>query len=174
VHAVLKKVLAKLDKAKEERPKMNAICFPAKGQSIAYARGESMTVETTALTVLAMVKNGQFPNQVNKAMTYLLKTREGGGHWGSPQATILALKALIAAAEGQKQKGTTPFVVKVNGKKVAEGKVTEKNADVLQQFDLREYVKVGKNTVAIETKGETGMVYQIVGRHYLPHTKVKE
>jgi hypothetical protein len=171
---VLKKVLKKLDGMQQRKPEWKAICFPAGGQSLCYARGDSLTVETTALVTLAMLKNGQFSNSVNQSLAYLLKSKGAYGHWGSTQATILALKALIASAGGAQHKGTTPFVIKVNGKAVANGQVTEKNADVLQQFDLREHLKVGANEVAIEVKGETGLMYQVVGRHFEPHKKGKE
>src|SRR5262249_15618631 len=59
-HAALTKVLKKLDDMKKEKPEWKAACFPAGGQSLAFARGDSLTVETTALTVLAMLKSGQF------------------------------------------------------------------------------------------------------------------
>ena len=56
-----------------------------------------------------MLKNGQFPNDVNKALAYLVKSKDPSGTWGSTSATILSLKALITAAGGTQQKGTTPF-----------------------------------------------------------------
>jgi hypothetical protein len=168
---VLTKLLKKLEAKKERKPEWKAVCFPAKGQSLAYARDESLTVETTALAVLAMIKNGQFPNSVNDALTYLVKSKGPGGCWGSTQATILSLKALVAGAGGTPPKTTTPFIIKVNGKEVASGKVTPKNADVLQQFDLREHVKVGRNEVTVEAKGETSLMYQVVGRHFEPWKK---
>src|SRR4051812_4700306 len=64
-HEVLTKVLKKLEQRKQEKPEWKAACFPAPGQSLAYARGDSLTVETTALAVLAMLKSGQFTNSVN-------------------------------------------------------------------------------------------------------------
>ncbi len=110
-HDVLVRILKKLDAMQQPRPEWKAINFPTTGQSLAYARGESLTVETTALTVLAMLKNGQFPNDVNKALVYLVKSKGPGGTWGSTSATILSLKALITAAGGTQQKGTTPFTI---------------------------------------------------------------
>jgi hypothetical protein len=169
--AVVKRVLQKLDAKKQREPEWKAVRFPAGGQSLSYARGDGLTVETTALAVLAMLKSGQFTNSVNEALTYLVKTRGAHGTWGGTQATILALKALLAGLGGAQHKGTTPFVLKVDGKQVAAGKVTEANADVLQQFDLREHLKPGANEVAIEVKGETGLMYQVVGRHFVSHKK---
>jgi hypothetical protein len=170
-HAVLMKVLQKLEKQKHEVPEWKAISYPAGGQSLGYARGDSMTVETTALAVLAMLKSGQFTNDVNKAMIYLVKSKDSAGTWGSTQATILALKALVRGAEGAKQQGTAGFTITVNGKEAGKGEVTEKNADVLQLFDLKEHLQLGRNEVTIEVNGETNLMYQVVGRHFEPWKK---
>src|SRR5262249_20885533 len=164
-------VLQKLDKLRKDKPEWKACCFPAAGQSLTYARGDRVTIETTALTALAMMKTGQFANSANQALTYLIKSKDPNGTWGSTQATILALKALVVAAGGPKQEGKASFVVKVNGQKAAEGEITPENADVMQLFDLKDQTKVGANEVTIEVKGETGLMYQIVGRHYEPWKK---
>jgi hypothetical protein len=165
-HEVLTKVLQKLEKQKQDKPEWKACFFPAKGQSLAYARGDSLTVETTALAVLAMLKNGQFSNSVNRALVYLIKSKGSSGTWGSTSATILSLKALVAAAGGPQQKGTASFSILVNGKEVQKGEVNEQNADVMQLFDLTEHVRTGRNEVTLQVKGETGLMYQVVGRHY--------
>jgi hypothetical protein len=172
-HAALVKLLKKLDEKKHEVTEWKAISFPAGGQSLSYAHGDSLTVETTALAVLAMLKNGQFATDCNKALIYLVKSKDPNGTWGSTQATILALKALVASTGGTKQKDTVDFVIKVNGKEAATGQVTEKNADVLQLFDLKEHLKQGANSVTLEVKGETNLMYQIVGRHFEPYQKAE-
>src|SRR6516165_5392710 len=168
-HEVLTKVLQKLEQMKQAKPEWKAVCYPAKGQSLSYARDDSLTVETTALAVLAMLKSGQFTNSVNQGLTYLIKSKGPHGAWGSTQATILALKALVAGAGGPKQQGKATFTVTVNGKDAAKGQVTEDNADVLQQFDLKEHVRPGANEVTVEVKGETNLMYQVVGRHFEPY-----
>ena len=110
--------------------------------------------------------SGQFPNDLNKALVYLVKSQGPGGTWGSTSATVLSLKALIRAAGGARQKGTATFAIAVNGKEAAKGEITEKNADVMQVFDLKDFVRPGANEVTIDVAGETGAMYQIVGRHY--------
>src|SRR5690606_20386884 len=68
---------------------------------------------------------------------------------------------------------TTPFVIKLNGVQVAKGEVTEKNADVLQQFDLSGKMnQSGTNEVTIEVEGETALMYQVVSRHFEPWDKL--
>ena len=161
-------VLKKLDGLKKDKPEWKAASFPCGGVSLAYSHGDSATVEATALTALAMLRTNQFTNSANQALMYLVKSKDASGTWGSTQATILSLKALVAGLGGAKQKGKAEFVVTVNGKEAGKGEVTEDNADVMQLFDLREFTKVGANEVEIEVKGETNMMYQVVGRHFAP------
>jgi uncharacterized protein YfaS (alpha-2-macroglobulin family) len=86
--------LTRLDKLRKELPEWRAVNFPGKSTSLTYARGDGVTIETTALAAYAMIKTGQFTTSANQALTYLVKTKQGDGTWGSTQATILSLKAL--------------------------------------------------------------------------------
>ena len=63
-------------------PRVEGDLLPGAGQSLTYAHGDSVTVETTALAVLAMMKTGQFTNSVNKALTYLVKSKDAARHLG--------------------------------------------------------------------------------------------
>src|SRR5262245_25039028 len=163
--------LQRLDKLRKEIPEWKAINFPGRGTSLSYARGDSVAVETTALAALAMIRTGQITNSVNQALTYLVKSKEGNGTWGSTQATILALKALVAGTGGQEQKDPAHFVISVGGKEVARSKVDKDNADVMQTFDLKGLAQPGANEVAIDVTGESNLMYQIVGRHFTPWKK---
>jgi uncharacterized protein YfaS (alpha-2-macroglobulin family) len=174
-------VLRRLENLKKDVPDWKAINFPvAGGQSLSYARGDSVTIETTALAALAMMKSGQFTNSVNKALTYIVKSKDPNGTWGSTQATILSLKALVAGLSGSKQQGKASFQILVNGKKAAQGEVTEENSDVMQVFDLTGQPVAhapcsdglrGRNNVEIQVQGETNMMYQLVGRYFEPWQK---
>ena len=164
-------VLRRLEKLRKDMPQWKACCYPAAGQSLTYARGDSVTIETTALATLAMIKGGQFVNSVNQSLTYLVKSKAPNGTWGSTSATILALKALVAGAGGPKQEGKATFVVRVDGQKAAEGTVTEENADVLQAFDLKGHAGPGRHEVSIDVAGTTNLMYQVVGRYYEPWKK---
>src|SRR5262249_28018051 len=164
-------VLQKLDNHQKDLPEIKALCYPAGGQSLSYSRGDSLTVETTALTALAMIRSGQFTNSANKALMYLVKAKDSSGAWGSTQATILSLKALVAGMSGSTIQGKVPVTHLRNSKEVAKSEVTEENSDVLQQFDLKEQTKVGDNEVAIQVAGDTSLMYQIFGRHFVPWKK---
>src|SRR6516164_3786193 len=165
-------VLQKLENHQKDLPEIKALCYPAGGQSLAYSRGDSLTVETTALTALAMIRSGQFTNSANKALMYLVKTKDATGAWGSTQATILSLKALVAGMSGSSIKGKVPFTIAINGKEVQNGEVNEENSDILQMFDFKEHTKVGDNEVSIKVAGETSLMYQIVARHFAPWKKL--
>jgi hypothetical protein len=181
-------VLRRLEKLHKEVPEWKAVNFPVPGgQSLSYAHGDSVTVETTALAALAMMKcpgaARQFTNSVNKALTYIVKSTDPNGTWGSTQATILSLKALVAGLSGSKQQGKATFQILVNGKKAAQGEVTDENADVMQIFDLTSTRGAGKPVghatplagsidAEIQVQGETNMMYQIVGRYFQPWKKL--
>ena len=70
--------------------------------SITGSQGHDLRVETTALAALAWIKAdrpGEFGQNVTGAVKWLGQQRRGAGGFGSTQATLLALKALIAHAE---------------------------------------------------------------------------
>jgi uncharacterized protein YfaS (alpha-2-macroglobulin family) len=162
-------LIANLDDKKVEEK--DRAFWKLNGQTFTYARGDAGNVEATALIVQAMMKVGGFTPTVNKALAYLVGARQSGGAWGSTQATILALKALVQGMGAQPQKGTVKLTVSVNGteRKIA---VTEDQADVLQQLDLKDLTKAGDNEIVIRTEGESTMMYQVVGRHFLPWSAV--
>jgi uncharacterized protein YfaS (alpha-2-macroglobulin family) len=161
-------VLRKLEKLHKDLPEWKAISFPANTTSLTYARGDFVTVESTALTALAMARTGQFTDQVNKSLTYLIKAKHADGTWGTTSATILSLKALLAGMPARQVKGTIPFTILVDGKQAARGTVSPQNFDVMQTFDLKAFTHTGKNLVEIQVAGEASLTYQIVARHYEP------
>ncbi|WP_182869191.1 MG2 domain-containing protein [Rhodopirellula sp. JC639] len=63
--------------------------------TITQSGGISRTVETTSLAILALTRSEDHQDRARKAAAWLIDHRQGGG-FGSTQATVLALKALIA------------------------------------------------------------------------------
>ena len=64
--------------------------------SITRSGGSNLHVETTALAILALLKTDTHLEQARKGITWLQNNRSGYGQWGATQATVLALKAMIA------------------------------------------------------------------------------
>jgi uncharacterized protein YfaS (alpha-2-macroglobulin family) len=163
--ATTKAVLRTLDGLKKE--KGETVYWGTDGQTLSYARGDSATVEITALVVYSMQKAGGFVPTVNKGLAYLVAARGSGGGWGSTQATILALKALVRGMGGQKQEGDVVLNVTLNGQGQTL-KVTPDQSDVLQLVDLKSMTRPGANRLEIGVEGKSGMMYQVVARHYVP------
>jgi uncharacterized protein YfaS (alpha-2-macroglobulin family) len=83
-----------------------------------YSTGSSATIETTGLAAQALLKWGQSPAVTRKALAYLTSTKQASGNWGSTQATIMALRALVLASEssGSDVRGAADILL--NGKVV--------------------------------------------------------
>ncbi len=63
--------------------------------SITCSGGIGLEIESTSLAVLAFLRSGKFPVEASRAARWLFSKCEGG-RFGSTQATVLALKAIIA------------------------------------------------------------------------------
>ncbi len=76
--------------------------YPGARQTITMSGGESSTIETTALAVLALIhasSHDQFESQLRAAIEWLDRKRGGFGQWSNTQATILALNPMAAYAD---------------------------------------------------------------------------
>jgi uncharacterized protein YfaS (alpha-2-macroglobulin family) len=133
-----------------------------------FGRGRSGDLETTALATYALIRHGGYPMLVNKALTYLVRNKDEFGTWQTTQATIWSLKAFIAAMERSKSEINGTLVVRVNGEKVAEWRITPENADIVRTADASRYVREGTNEVTLEFDGTGSLLYQVSARFYLP------
>ena len=84
-----RKLLERLAKLQAEDGHLEGTRTSAMG-----GRGQSLQAETTALAVMAWLKQPGYTSQSQRAVDWLLKNRRGSGTFGSTQATALALKAL--------------------------------------------------------------------------------
>ena len=55
-----------------------------------------------------------------------------------------------------------------NGQQAATFAITPDNSDVMRQIDLKEPLRPGKNDITLTYKGDGSLLYQIVGRYYVP------
>jgi uncharacterized protein YfaS (alpha-2-macroglobulin family) len=154
-----------------------------------YARGQSASVETTGLAVQALLKWGEASNTAHKAMNYIASKKDATGAWGTTQATIMALRALLLATEKGAADVRGAVEVLLNGKSVKRLTLTPDNNDLLHQFVFKDIeskrIEVNSpepmiagprriekpastNTVEIRFEGKGGLAYQIVGSYFLP------
>jgi len=152
----------------------DTVYWQMSGASFMGATGESGSVETTALAAYAFMRAGMHLDAAQSALSYLIQAKDSWGTWGSTQATILSLKALLLAHElGGSATGQATIRVSLNNELTQEILVDESNADVvhLVTFD-RGFSPTSDDEVQIEVEGGGNLMYQVTTRYYLPWDRV--
>jgi uncharacterized protein YfaS (alpha-2-macroglobulin family) len=136
-----------------------------------FGSGAAGDIEVTALAVQALIRSGRELGIAGKAVGYLAKNKDAFGTWQSTQATIQALRAMLMAERGATANSNGTIQLRLNDKAVKTLRVDQSNSDVLQLVDLKEMTLPGPNAVALEFEGTGGLLYQVVGRYYLPYPR---
>jgi len=124
-------------------------------------------METTGLAIYGLLKWGRDAGFVNRALTYLVQSKDSFGTWSTTQGTVWSLKSLLYASRNAVGGGRGSVIITANGKKIAEKAITPENSDVMQQVRIPAPV-AGANTIQLQYVGEGSLTYQIAGRYYLP------
>jgi len=148
--------------------KEDVVYWTSPSETPTHGTGEAADIEVTALAVQAFIRCGRELGAVSKAVTYLVKNKDAFGTWQSTQATIQALRAMLMAERGATAKADAAVGVSINGKAVTTLTINNDNSDVMQLVDLKEHTGKGEHKVVLEMKGVGAMLYQVVGRYYLP------
>ena len=77
---------------------------------------------------------GEASGTARKALTYIASKKDAYGTWGTTQATIMALRALLTATEKGAADVRGTVVVLLNGKPAEKLELTPENNDLLHQF----------------------------------------
>ena len=133
-----------------------------------YATGASGAVETTGLAVQALLKWGEASGTAAKALRYIAAKKDASGTWGTTQATIMALRALLlSTGKGAADvRGTVEILL--NGKTAATLTLTPENNDLFHQLVFGDVDAKGANSVEIRFEGTGGLAYQVAGRYFVP------
>jgi len=132
-----------------------------------YGGGASASIETTGLAVEALLESGEEAETARKALSYITSKKDAYGTWGTTQATIMALRALLMATEKGAADVRGTLTVLLNGKPAQSLELTPENNDLLQQFAFRT-IEAGSNKVEIRFQGKGSLAYQVVGSYFLP------
>jgi uncharacterized protein YfaS (alpha-2-macroglobulin family) len=139
--------------------------FDGAKESITMSGGESLTIETTALATLALIKaspNSEYESQNRRAVDWLNTKRSGYGQWSNTQATILGLKALTAYSDYSKQmQASGAATLIVNGIEAGTIAFDKGRKDALVWDDLAGKLKPGKNTIELRLAGGATLPYSI-------------
>ena len=133
--------------------------------SVTHSTGQSLQVETTALALLATLRDERRPGQaLNSAVKFLIGARQGAGNFSSTQGTILALKALTQySLFAQQTTENGAVAVWVDGKEI--GKASYKAGQ-------REEVVVAGLEAALTAPGKHQLEVRFADgvKHPLPYT----
>ena len=133
-----------------------------------YGGGESAAVESTGLAVQALLKTGEAPELTRKALAWLLSKKTADGTWGTTQATIMALRALVMASDKAGGDARGEVTVVVNGKTVDTLSVDQENNDLLHQFVLPVADPGTEQKVELHFSGTGSLAYQLAGHAFVP------
>ena len=135
------------------------------------ARDRSASLETTALAVQALLKAGSAPGLSARALDYLVRHKEANGTWGTTQATILALKALLLSTGPASQRPDLAVTVGWNGLEQGRLQVTPETCDVVQGLSLNT-VGNGLGALTLTGSGTGEVLVQVTASWYLPWEQV--
>jgi A-macroglobulin TED domain/Alpha-2-macroglobulin family/Carboxypeptidase regulatory-like domain/A-macroglobulin receptor binding domain/MG2 domain/Alpha-2-macroglobulin bait region domain len=133
-----------------------------------YSSGLSAAIETTGLATQALLKWGQAAESVRKAINFISAKKEASGNWGTTQATIMALRALLLASQLSTSDVRGSVQVFLDEKVVETLKLTAENNDLLHQFVFKGINGQKTANVQLKFEGTGGLAYQIVGRYFMP------
>ncbi len=139
------------------------------------ATGESGSIETTALAAYAFMRADVHPDAVGGALGYLVRAKDSWGTWGTTQATVLTLKALLLAMEqGGYATGPATVHVSLNNELTQKIVIDESSSDVVHIVTFeRGFSPSGANRVQIKfASGGGGLMYQVASSYYLPWDQV--
>lgn len=129
--------------------------------------GDMQSLQTTALASIALSNYKAHPKTNKQFISYIISKKDPSGTFGSTQATILALKALVANSASAQPRDDI-VKIKVNG---VEDKI-ELKADNFLTYYQKEFSNLNKdNTVTLEAN--TDLSYEIVKEHYVPYDQAK-
>jgi hypothetical protein len=126
--------------------------------------GPGADVETTALSVLALTR-AKRPG-FGSALAWLTSKKDAYGTWGSTQATVLSLKALLAGTRladgGEKDRVIT---VKLGDRELPPIRIPKQQSEVVQRLDLAPHLAAGTQTLTLTETTGTASGYQVTLRY---------
>ncbi len=125
--------------------------FHGTTHSITRSGGKALDVETTSLSILALLSAKGQEAAVRSAVQWLASARDAFGGYGNTQATILSLKALTAYDKASRQMPAGgEIAVYVKGKEVGKVRFEKGRKDPIVLDDLGKYFGEGENPVELK------------------------
>ncbi|HEX8700112.1 MAG TPA: alpha-2-macroglobulin family protein, partial [Myxococcaceae bacterium] len=131
-------------------------------QSIVGSSGETLQIETTALSVLAWLREPSYAGNVERSMKFLASSCDGG-RYGSTQSTVLALRAIVAYDKMRAAKRAPGAVrVYVDGQPVGSAvKFEASTQESIKLPDVAELLNPGERKIELRMEGGSELPYSI-------------
>ncbi len=132
--------------------------WTGKTHSVTHSQGKALSIETTALVVMALLQGQQNNTPITNAIQFLSASKNEYGY-GNTQSTVMAMRALVQYAKKVQNKAAdTKLIVQVNGKKVAAIAFNAKENKPMEINDLAQYLTSGQQDVAISFEPKNAQV----------------
>lgn len=142
--------------------------MPRESRTTFYGSGTAGDIETTALATIALIQGKKAPEAVRRALAWLVTKKDRQGTWHSTQATVLSLRALLAAAATEAEEPKDRTLLVQLGEHRQEIRVPKEKAEVMQWIDLTPHVKAGKQALEVSEPTKTGAGFQVTYRYHVP------
>ena len=133
--------------------------------TVTQSGGISRSVETTSVAMLALSKDPKYSAAVSHGAKFLTSNRNGAGGFGSTQATVLALKALVAYAKvASKPSSGGRLLVKHNGAVIGQATLPAEvtNGTMIEINDLGSNFDFGAEAnIELVAEGSDRLPYSI-------------
>ena len=135
--------------------------------SITNSGGEALKIETTALSLLAWLRDPSYMPYVERSMKWLSESCKSG-RFGSTQSTILALRAIINYDKSRaRPKAPGSARLYVDGRAVGEAvPFTPETQGALKLADISELMTPGKHTIELRMDGGSAMPFSLSVNYY--------
>lgn len=122
---------------------------------------EPHSIESTGYAAMALTLKNRIEAQA--ALQWISAQRNSLGGYGTTQETVIAFKALTAAAAQQSRDLNAQIDVIVNGETVHSFAVNKENFDVLQSLELKP-----ADQITLKMSGTGTVMYQVVHGYNVP------
>jgi hypothetical protein len=160
-------LFSRLDAAKQSDPS-GGIKWTIDRPSWTGAAGDVGALETTSLIAYGLMKAQAYPNSAEAALRFILANKDSAGSWYNTQATMNALRALLAAASPSGSDAEGSLSLTLNGQSLAPIPITRDQGDVYRRIDLTPSILAGDNHVLLRFQGTGALTYQLARRAYRP------
>ncbi len=132
--------------------------------SVVGSTGEALAIETTALAVLAWLKNPSFAANVEKGIRYLAEQCKAG-HFGSTQSTILALKAIVAYDQSRATpKAAGKLQLVLDGNPLGDAVPFDEKTQGTISLPKLPVLPAGKHSIEVKMEGGSQMPHSVAAR----------